>query len=82
MVQQQPVTRRRSIAVRRRSERGELSLSSPVVLIVVLVLLVVAGIWTYVRARSAAGPAEGQKVEVDINRVRQQLRTEGFGRRR
>jgi len=50
--------------------------------VVVLVLLVVVGVWSYVRARSTAGPSEGQKVRVDINKVREQLRTEGFGRRR
>jgi|GEM_PF-3270784 len=82
MVQQQPVAGCRSIAPGRRTERGALSLRSPAVLVVVLLLLVVVGVLSYVRTRSTAGPSEGQKVKVDINKVREQLRTEGFGRRR
>ncbi len=64
---------------RAHSESG--AVSKPVLLIVLCVLLVAAVVWSVMRTRAVRGPAVGGKVPIDIEKVRERVRTEGFGHR-
>lgn len=57
-------------------------MNKPLLLAVLCVVLVAAVAWSVIRTRAASGPSVGEKVHIDIEKVREQVRTEGFGRRK
>ncbi len=61
--------------------RGALDTRSPVVIGLLIVILIGAVAFAYLRTRGASGPSEGDRVKIDVNKVKQQFQTEGFGHR-
>ncbi|MBM3493948.1 MAG: hypothetical protein FJX72_06465 [Armatimonadetes bacterium] len=63
-----------------RAARG--AVSKPLLLAILGIALVAAVVWSVTRTRAVTGPAVGSKVPIDIEKVREQMKTEGFGRRK
>ena len=58
------------------------AISKPLLLVILCVVLVAAVTWSVVRTRAVRGPSVGERVPIDIETVRETMRTEGFGRRK